>query len=76
MFTLTVTDPELATVASNGGEPLMNLCRKEVDLFDQYLRNYGQEFKGGLAKFERAVLEGYLYQKIRGHLAPPNSLGS
>ena len=76
MFKLTIEDPELATAAVNGGEPLRILCRKEVDNFDRYLREYGHEYKDGLAKFERSMLEGYLYQKLRGHLDPPNSQGS
>ena len=59
---------EVAKEVSKGGEPLRVLCRKEVDLFDAYLKSQGGEWADGLAKFERLAVEGYLYQKIRGHL--------
>jgi hypothetical protein len=52
----------------NGGGPLRSLCQKEVEIFDQYLRSYGRGYEDGLARFERYAIEGYLYQKIRGHL--------
>jgi hypothetical protein len=68
MITLTVDDPEAAAAVANGGQQLRDLCQKEVDLFDAYLRSYGKEYAGGLAKFERSAIEGYLYQKIRGRV--------
>ena len=65
-------DDSLKEIVANGGDPLRTLCQKEVDLFDAYLRKYGDdrrnEYKGGMAKFERWMLEGYLYQKLRGRL--------
>ena len=61
------TPEELAALAK-GGELLRCLCGKEVDLFDAYLRQYGREYADGLAKFERLAIEGYLYQKVRGHI--------
>lgn len=61
---ITVEDQTVA----NGGEPLKALCREEVEKFHQYLLKFGGEFKDGLAKFERVAIEGYLYQKIRGHI--------
>ena len=52
------------------GDPdgLRSLCRKEVDRFDEYLRRTDPQFRDGLARFERLVVEGYLYQKAKGHL--------
>jgi hypothetical protein len=63
-----ITDAELAQKVAGGGEPLRDLCRQEVENFDRHLRQYGSEYRDGLARFERLVLEGYLYQKLRGHL--------
>ena len=68
MITLTVDDPEVAASVANGGPQLRDLCQKEVGLFEAYLRDYGKEYAGGLAKFERSAIEGYLYQKIRGRV--------
>jgi hypothetical protein len=59
--------PEDAEEIAKGGEPLRTLCRKEVDCFDAYLRAVGGDYKEGLARFERFAVEGYLYQKLRGH---------
>ena len=53
--------------ASKGGKPLRDLCRKEVEIFDSFLRTQ-EGYRDGLAKFERLAIEGYLYQKIRGRL--------
>ena len=60
--------PEELEAIAKGGELLRCLCGKEVDLFDAYLRQYGREYADGLAKFERLAIEGYLYQKARGHI--------
>lgn len=55
-----------------GGDPLRTLCRKEVESFDQYLRQWGSEspegrdYADGLVRWERNVVEGYLYQKLLG----------
>jgi len=68
MITLKIDDPEVASTVANGGPQLRDLCQKEVDLFDAYLRSYGKEYAGGLSKFERSAIEGYLYQKIRGRV--------
>lgn len=59
-----------------GGEPLRDLCRKEVDRFNDYLQVYGGEYAEGLARFERFVIEGYLYQKLRGHLDDSKASGN
>jgi len=68
MITLKVDTPEELEVVAKGGEPLIALCRNEVDNFDRHLRTFGHEYRDGLAKFERLAIEGYLYQKLRGHL--------
>ena len=65
---LVIDDPQLAEQVRDGGPSLRSLCQKEVDAFDAYLRRYGAEYAEGLAKFERLAIEGYIYQKIRGHL--------
>jgi hypothetical protein len=59
---------EETSALSNGGEPLRALCRKEVERFNQYLRLYGREYVEGLAHFEAIAIEGYLYQKLKGHI--------
>ena len=64
---LKVTDPETAKAVAEGGAPLRSLCQKEVSKFEDYLREYGGEYGEGLARFERLAIEGYIYQKVRGH---------
>jgi hypothetical protein len=68
---------EAVLAAENGNkEPLRALCRKEVDRFEAYLRDFGsradnhldRDWVHGLARFERMVVEGYIYQKVRGHI--------
>jgi hypothetical protein len=70
-ISIIVTDEARREEIANGGTPLRSLCREEVARFDAYLKDFGAEFAGGLASWEKLVLEGYLYQKIRGHLDPP-----
>ena len=65
-----VTDEALAAQVKDGGDALRSLCREEVLLFDQYLKNFGGDYRDGLTEWERSVVEGFLYQKIRGHLDP------
>ena len=72
MITITV-DEGLRSAVANGGEPLRDLCRKEVDNFDQYLRKFGEDYRDGLSKFERLAIEGYIYQKLRGRVDNPTS---
>lgn len=61
--------PELEKDLCSGGESLRDLCRKEVDSFDRHLREtVGGDYIDGLAKFERLAIEGFLYQKVRGHV--------
>jgi len=61
-------DAAVETAAKGNAEPLRSLCRKEVESFEQYLKASDPQFREGLAKFERMSIEGYLYQKLRGHL--------
>ena len=62
-------DPQETTELLEGGDGLRDLCRKEVDRFDAYLRQkVGGEYKEGLARFERFAIEGFLYQSVRGHI--------
>jgi hypothetical protein len=68
MISVTVESEDAKKIVANGGQPLVDLCRKEVSNFDAYLRSYGSEYKDGLSRFERAAIEGYLYQKLRGRL--------
>jgi len=50
--------------------PLRALCRKEVERFEQVIREH-PDYQDGLVLIERRVVEGYLYQKIRGHIDAP-----
>lgn len=62
-------DPQEIKELLEGGDALRTLCRNEVDRFDLYLRNkVGGEYKDGIVRFERFAIEGFLYQKIRGHI--------
>ena len=66
------SSPEEVEALGKGGDPLRALCQKEVESFDQFLRRWGSEspegrdYVDGLARFERAVVEGFLYQKLLG----------
>lgn len=48
--------------------PLRDLCRKEVDRFEAYLKRSDPSFAEGLVRIERLAVEGYIYQKLRGHM--------
>jgi hypothetical protein len=68
MSAITLNLPlDVAKTIFKGGTPLRDLCQKEVDLFEDYLRTQ-EGYTDGLAKFLRLAIEGYLYQKIRGRL--------
>jgi hypothetical protein len=61
--------PDEAERLLEGGDSLRDLCRKEVDRFDRYLRDaVGKDYATGLANWERFAVEGYLYQKLRNHI--------
>ena len=61
-------DPEVAKEILNNPQALRDLCRKEVESFDSYLRSVDPQFTDGLARFEFRVVEGYVYQKLKGHI--------
>jgi len=62
-------DPEEVERLLRGGDPLRVLCRNECDRFDKYLREaVGGTYASGLANWERFAVEGFLYQKLRGHV--------
>ena len=48
--------------------PLRSLCQKEVERFEAYLKKSDTWFAEGLAPIEKRVVEGYVYQKLRGHM--------
>ena len=50
---------------------LRDLCQKEALRFDEYLRDVDPQFRDGLARFELLAIEGYLYQKAKGHIDQP-----
>ena len=47
--------------------PLRGLCQKEVARFEGMLRQH-PDYSDGLVKIEKFAVEGYLYQKLRGHI--------
>ena len=67
MLKIAIEDPDVKAEVANGGNPLRALCRKEVDDFENVMRQH-PDYRDGLARFERFAIEGYLYQKIRGNL--------
>jgi hypothetical protein len=58
----------IAAAEKGVGDSLRGLCRKEVERFELYLKKSDAWFSEGLAPFERLAIEGYLYQKLRGHM--------
>jgi len=64
---LLIDDPEVARQVANGGDPLKSLCREEADKFERLMQADDADF-GKLTHFERAAVQSYLYQKIRGRL--------
>ena len=61
-------DPAVVEEVLNDSKALRDLCRKEVESFDSYLRSVDPQFTDGLAKWEVRVVEGYVYQKLKGHI--------
>jgi hypothetical protein len=48
---------------------LRDLCKQEVSRFSDYVSSVDPQFrKCPLSKEERLAIEGYLYQKSKGHL--------
>lgn len=76
-FTLTLeVDPEelgkfesLEAAVANT-EFLKFLCRKERERFEQYCNATDPNFRDGqgFVRIEALVLEGYLYQMVKGHV--------
>ena len=61
-------DAAIAAAEKGVGEPLRGLCRKEVERFETYLKKSDPWFADGLARVEKIAIEGYIYQKLRGHV--------
>ena len=70
-FELPFTEAELVAAQAEAGQgnagPLRALCRKEVEAFEATMRKH-PDYADGLVKIERLAVEGYLYQKLRGHI--------
>ena len=70
-FELPFTEAELSTAQAEAGRgnagPLRALCRKEVEAFEATMKKH-PDYADGLVKIERLAVEGYLYQKLRGHI--------
>jgi len=52
--------------------PLRVLCRKEVEAFEASMVLH-PDYSDGLVKIERLAVEGYIYQKLRGHITYPQN---
>lgn len=65
------TKEELAGAIVEAGKgnavPLRVLCQKEVERFEVAIRKH-PDYSDGLVMIEQRVVEGYLYQKLRGHI--------
>ena len=69
VFRLILDDPELTEKVKEGGQVLLDLCRKQVRAFDSHLQATGNDlYAGGLHKYEAEVCVGLLYQLYRGNL--------
>jgi hypothetical protein len=55
--------------AKGNAGPLRALCRNEVEAFETWIRGH-PDYSDGLVRIERLAVEGYLYQKLRGHIKP------
>jgi hypothetical protein len=54
--------------ARQGNAGLLRLlCQKEVSRFEAKMRTH-PDYSDGLVRIERLAVEGYLYQKWRGHV--------
>jgi hypothetical protein len=54
--------------------PLRALCQKEVARFETSVKQH-PDYTDGLVRIERFAVEGYLYQKLRGHIDEENGQG-
>ena len=75
MLKMTVMDEAVAEQVAAGGSPLLALCRKEVESFESMLRQH-PDYRDGLTKIERSAIEGYIYQKLRGHVPDGYLIGN
>ena len=58
----------IETVKDTGKSgPLRVLCQKEVERFDATARQH-PDYADGLVRIERFAVEGYLVQKLLGHV--------
>lgn len=65
---LNLSEDAKSTVLSRP-ESLREACKDEVARFATYVNAVDPQFRRcPLAKEERVAIEGYLYQKIRGHI--------
>ncbi len=48
-------------------DPLRALCQKEVARFERAAQQH-PAYRDGLVIIEKRAVEGYLYQKLRGHI--------
>ena len=49
-----------------GTTALKKVCEAEAELFHKYLCSCGEkEYENGLADWEKSVVAGYLYQKLK-----------
>jgi len=68
---LPFTEAEFTAAQEDAGRgnagPLRALCQKEVEAFESTMRLH-PDYADGLVKIERLAVEGYLYQKLRGHI--------
>lgn len=61
----------VAAAEKGNGVPLRDLCREEVERFEAYLKKSDPWFAEGLVQIEQRAIEGYIYQKLRGHVDTP-----
>jgi hypothetical protein len=66
-FVLTIENTDADPLVKSPGY-LRSLCQKEVSRFEEYVRAEDPQFADGLSRFEKLAIEGYLYQKARGHV--------
>ena len=78
-FSFPFTEQEFkeALDAHQNGNPklLRSLCQKEVEGFEAAIRQH-PDYQDGLVRIERRVVEGYLYQRLKGciqHADPSNN---
>lgn len=57
----------LAAAEQANPGPLRGLCQKEVARFESMMRQH-PDYSDGLVRIEKFAVEGYLYQKLRGHI--------